>query len=92
MQIAVEGGGREGESGDRSYRSVAHACPPGVAVSVVVRPARASDVDAVLRLAIAGGSGLTNLPPDRDALAKRIAASEAAITSADAREAWRVIR
>ncbi len=55
-------------------------------MSVVVRPARASDVDAVLRLAIAGGSGLTNLPPDREALARRIAASEAAIASADARE------
>ena len=58
---------------------------PGAGGSVVVRPARAADVDAVLRLAIAGGAGLTNLPPDRDALAKRIAASEAAIASVDAR-------
>ena len=44
-----------------------------------IRTVRADDVDAVLRLAIAGGDGLTNLPPDRDALARRIAASERAI-------------
>ena len=52
-----------------------------------VRPAVAADLDGVLALARKGGTGLTNLPPDRDALARRIAASEAAVASADARAA-----
>ena len=52
-----------------------------------VRPVASADLDAVLELARKGGTGLTNLPPDRDALAKRIAQSEAAISSPSAREA-----
>jgi arginine N-succinyltransferase len=44
-----------------------------------------ADLDAVLDLTRRGGTGLTNLPPDRDALAKRIDAAEAAIASEDAR-------
>ena len=54
--------------------------------AVRVRPAVAADIDAVLRLATAGGTGLTNLPPDRDALMKRIEAGERAIADAGARE------
>lgn len=54
---------------------------------VLVRPARADDVEGVLRLAIAGGAGLTNLPPDRTALAARIEASEAAVSDPRARDA-----
>ena len=52
----------------------------------VVRPVRAADLDAVLALVERGGSGLTNLPPDRDTLAQRIAAAERAIGSEAARE------
>lgn len=52
-----------------------------------IRLARADDVDAVLRLAISSGSGLTNLPPDREALERRIVASEFAVHDAAAREA-----
>ena len=51
----------------------------------LIRPVRSSDLDAVLRLAEAGGSGLTNLPPDRDALAQRIASAERAIEDAAVR-------
>lgn len=50
-----------------------------------------SDLDAVLRLAEAGGSGLTNLPPDRDALAARIGSAEHAIGDSAAREAGAAI-
>lgn len=38
-----------------------------------IRPARESDIDALLELARMTGGGFTNLPPDRDALARRIA-------------------
>lgn len=54
--------------------------------TTILRPAQSADIDDVLRLAIAGGSGLTNLPPDRDTLSSRIAASERAIGDASARE------
>lgn len=37
-----------------------------------VRPARADDLDALYRLALQAGGGLTNLPADRDALAQRL--------------------
>ncbi|WP_198669468.1 arginine N-succinyltransferase, partial [Blastomonas sp. UPD001] len=47
------------------------ACP-------VIRPIRREDTDAVLALAAKGGDGLTNLPPDRDAIDQRIAAAVAA--------------
>ncbi|MGH6787661.1 MAG: arginine N-succinyltransferase [Novosphingobium sp.] len=57
----------------------------------VLRPAVAADIDAVLALAVAGGSGLTNLPPDRDSLAAKIAASERAISDGAAREAGAAI-
>ena len=52
----------------------------------VVRAARASDIDALLALAEAGGSGLTNLPADRDVLAAKLAASVVALADPAARE------
>ncbi len=52
----------------------------------VVRAARATDIDALLALAEAGGSGLTNLPPDRDVLAAKLAASVSALADPAARE------
>lgn len=57
----------------------------------VLRMVTAADIDGVLSLAAAGGSGLTNLPPDRDMLVSRIAASERAIADAGAREAGAAI-
>ena len=48
-----------------------------------VRPGRVSDVDALYELAKMTGGGFTNLPPDRDALAARLARSEAAFAKAD---------
>ena len=57
----------------------------------VLRTAVSADIDGVLALAIAGGSGLTNLPPDRDMLANRVHTSERAITDATAREAGAAI-
>lgn len=57
----------------------------------VLRPVVSDDLDAVTALATAGGSGLTNLPPDRDMLASRIMASERAIADAAAREAGAAI-
>ncbi len=53
----------------------------------VMRPARAADLDAVLELVAHGGSGMTNLPPDRPTLAARIAAAEKALVDAEQREA-----
>lgn len=51
-----------------------------------VRTANVADLDALFALAIAGGSGLTNLPPDRNTLRTKLEASERAISSADERE------
>jgi arginine N-succinyltransferase len=50
-----------------------------------VRVASSNDVDAVYALALAGGHGLTNLPPDRAALMNKLLASEQAVASADGR-------
>ncbi|MGZ8362383.1 MAG: arginine N-succinyltransferase [Caulobacteraceae bacterium] len=41
-------------------------------VRLKIRPARASDVDGLYELALTAGVGMTNLPPDRDALAERV--------------------
>ena len=57
----------------------------------VLRTAVSADIDGVLALAVAGGSGLTNLPPDRDLLASRISTSECAVTNKEAREAGAAI-
>lgn len=45
---------------------------------LAMRRARPGDLDGLYRLASSAGHGLTNLPPDRDRLAERIAASMAA--------------
>ncbi|MDO9488044.1 MAG: arginine N-succinyltransferase, partial [Sphingomonadaceae bacterium] len=42
-------------------------------MSWFVRPAREDDLDAALELARMTGGGFTNLPPNRDALARRLA-------------------
>ena len=42
---------------------------------VVLRRARMGDLDGIFRLAQCAGPGLTNLQPDRERLAERIAAS-----------------
>ncbi len=52
----------------------------------VIRPVRLCDTEAVLALAVKGGDGLTNLPPQHDAIASRIAAAVEAMDDADARE------
>ena len=52
----------------------------------LIRSVCLNDIDAVLRLAQAGGSGLTNLPPDRDALTRRIEAAVRAIADPAARQ------
>jgi arginine N-succinyltransferase len=54
--------------------------------TLVVRPARADDLEGLFRLAEAAGSGMTNLQPDRALLADRLAASAAALESAAARD------
>jgi arginine N-succinyltransferase len=59
--------------------------------TLVVRPARADDLDGLFRLAQAAGSGMTNLQPDRALLADRLAASEAALQSEAARNAGAAI-
>lgn len=53
--------------------------------TLVVRPARRGDLDGLFRLARAAGPGMTNLQPDVALLAERLAASEAALLSADFR-------
>ena len=70
--------------GENTHRQVA-------ADIAVLRTAVNADIDGVLALAVAGGSGLTNLPPDRNVLANRIQTSERAITDAGAREAGAAI-
>ncbi len=47
----------------------------------VVRAARRDDLDALHALALQTGGGLTNLPPDRAALEKRLAKSTASFAS-----------
>jgi arginine N-succinyltransferase len=51
----------------------------------LIRPVQGADLDAVLELTRRGGAGLTNLPPDRDAIERRIAAAEQALTDQQAR-------
>lgn len=56
-----------------------------------VRTATIADLDALYALAVAGGSGLTNLPPDRAALSGKLEASERAVATAEARAAGAAI-
>lgn len=44
-----------------------------------VRPARPEDIDALYRLSLKTGGGFTNLPPNRDDIARRVNASVAAL-------------
>ncbi|WP_310497418.1 arginine N-succinyltransferase [Sandarakinorhabdus sp.] len=48
-----------------------------------IRPARGSDLDAVSALADMTGGGFTNLPQNREALAQRLARSDASFARAD---------
>ena len=41
--------------------------------SAIIRPIRAADLEPVLELTRRGGTGLTDLPPDRDAIQARAA-------------------
>ena len=59
---------------------------PDLQAMTCVRTATVADADALYGLAVAGGSGLTNLPADRDALRTKLAASDRAIASAEGRE------
>lgn len=47
-----------------------------VAPTLLLRPVRADDLDDLYALSLSTGGGLTTLPPDRDVLARKIAASE----------------
>lgn len=53
--------------------------------AAIVRPVRTDDLEAVLELTRRGGTGLTNLPPDRDALQRRIDAAEQALSDQQVR-------
>jgi arginine N-succinyltransferase len=53
---------------------------------LILRAAEPADTDALLALAKAGGTGLTNLPPNRRALRQRLEASSAALNDAECRE------
>jgi arginine N-succinyltransferase len=52
-------------------------------VTAIVRASRPEDLEALYELAKLTGGGFTNLPPDRDALAARLARSAAAFAKAD---------
>ncbi len=54
--------------------------------ALVVRPGRRGDIEGLLRLAKAAGSGMTNLQPDRALLGERLLATEAALLSQDFRD------
>lgn len=62
-----------------------------IVAAPLVRMAREDDIDGLLALTQAGGSGLTNLPPDRAALGAKLSSSAQALASAEAREAGAAI-
>jgi arginine N-succinyltransferase len=53
----------------------------------LLRTAGPDDIDALLALAKAGGTGLTNLPPNRRALLQRLEASARALHNSELRDA-----
>ena len=57
----------------------------GSGTGTFVRLAATADLDVLFALALSGGSGLTNLPSDRDALHAKLIASECAIASENGR-------
>ncbi len=54
--------------------------------SALIRPVGTADLEAVLDLTRRGGSGLTNLPPDRETIRRRIDSAERAMVAESARE------
>lgn len=52
---------------------------------IIIRPVGGADLEAVLELTRRGGTGLTNLPPDRDAIERRIVAAVQALSDQQAR-------
>jgi arginine N-succinyltransferase len=53
--------------------------------SAIIRPVQGDDLEAVLELTRRGGTGLTNLPPDRDTIKRRIEGAEEALFDQQAR-------
>jgi len=47
---------------------------------IIVRPIREEDIDNLMRLAEAAYPGMTTLPPDRDALIKKIEKSTSSLS------------
>ena len=57
----------------------------GQRLPVKVRPGHTADLEGFYALAVAAAPGMTNLPPNRAALAAKLAATQAALSSAEAR-------
>ena len=57
--------------------------PPTATPKLKVRTARTDDVDGLYQLALTAGPGLTNLPADREALGRRLAASVEELDATD---------
>lgn len=57
----------------------------------LMRVALPSDIDQLYRLALVGGTGLTNLPPDHAALEAKLAASVSAMETQEGRESGAAI-
>jgi arginine N-succinyltransferase len=53
--------------------------------ALVVRPAKLADLEGLYSLALVAGSGMTNLPSDREFLRTRLAQSEGALHSEESR-------
>src|SRR5688500_959651 len=51
----------------------------------IIRPVREADLESVLELAHRGGTGLTNLPPDRGTIERKIASAVRALEDEAAR-------
>lgn len=67
---------------------VSPAVESGSAAAIArVRAGRPDDLDGLLALAEAGGTGLTNLPPDAEVLTRKLQSSVAALSDPAARQA-----
>jgi arginine N-succinyltransferase len=49
-------------------------------MSFRIRPAKAGDVDAIVEMAVLTGGGFTNLPADKDTIARKVARSQKAFS------------